>query len=68
MPDAMVISQIALVIDTARAKKLRTRFQEQESVVLAEPRLCSVEPGEAWGSEVGVLFEPGRSSSNDVIH
>ena len=30
--DAMVISQTALVIDTARAKKLPTMFTEQESV------------------------------------
>jgi hypothetical protein len=33
VPDAMVDSQAALVIDTARAKKLPTMFQEQESVV-----------------------------------
>jgi len=33
VPDAMVISQAALVIDTARAKKLPTMFQEQDSVV-----------------------------------
>jgi putative tryptophan/tyrosine transport system substrate-binding protein len=32
VPDAMVISQVALVIDTARAKKLPTMFQEQDSV------------------------------------
>ena len=31
--DAMVLSQVALVIDTARAKKLPTMFLEQESVV-----------------------------------
>ena len=32
MPDSMVISQTALVLDTARAKKLPTMFIEQESV------------------------------------
>jgi putative ABC transport system substrate-binding protein len=32
MPDGMVISQSALIIDTARAKKLPTMFIEQESV------------------------------------
>ena len=32
-PDAMVISQTALVIDTARAKKLPTMFTELDSVV-----------------------------------
>jgi putative tryptophan/tyrosine transport system substrate-binding protein len=32
VPDAMVISHVALVIDTARAKKLPTMFQEQDSV------------------------------------
>ena len=32
LPDGMVISQTALIIDTARAKKLATMFIEQESV------------------------------------
>ena len=32
MPDSMVISQTALVLDTARARKLPTMFLEQESV------------------------------------
>ncbi len=33
IPDAMVLSQLGLIIDTARAKKWPTMFQDRESVV-----------------------------------
>ena len=37
-----------------------------EKNVTAEPRSCSVEPDEAWGSDAGMLFELGRASSNEL--